>query len=138
MALYHKALNNLEELERERKALKQQLKDIEVEGTSSFSFLNSKNEDDTHDGYSSAGVHTEEGKNIMDNIMSVAGPLLSSVVELAFPVLGTKVGKAVKKTVFKSVRNVAGNVVGGYLKWKAVELSAKALWKLANRHKKKK
>lgn len=130
MKLYPKKLHSLSELEREKKTMKYALKQIDIEDMFSLGGLldNSKGKNETEK--NTSPLNGLLGSPLFGTIMNVVVPMLkkrSSQKEKA-----DKNEEPHKKNIVKSA---AIELIGGYLKWKAVDLSIKGIKKLL--HKKK-
>lgn len=125
MALYPKKLNSLADLEKEKARLKKESKGFDVKEL----FVPGTQEKST----SSGNPKQESAGNILDNV--------EDILPLVMPLLEPLLGKF--KTRFSNVSenatsfikdkakdvaiSVAKEVIGGYLKWKAIDLSVKAV-----------
>lgn len=144
MKIYVKKMRNKEDLEREKRLLIKERKRIEDEGFFSFSDLIG----------GSAGIGKKESTGNLSEILSpdlisMAGPvigMLSGVLGRAFAgskdrgeTTGTQ--KAMKNIVNRGgslLGATAKELIGGYLKWKAIELSYKGIKLIVKRQKRKK
>ncbi len=143
MKLYSKKLNGLDDLEKERKRLLKEKRELEQEKIlSADTLLGSKGE----------GGGFSLSPELIPTIMSVAGPAVSTLVgvvkdriisrrehkaEKARPA-ATNDGAPKKKREHKVLKAIAREFIGSYLKWKAVELSYMGLTFIIRRQKKKK
>jgi hypothetical protein len=108
MKFYTKQLNSLDELKREKQALKDQLKKTESEGFFSVSdVLPLKKGGDDKD-------WTSQLSSIIDNVDAK-----ELIIALAGPALGLLGDKIEKHTLKK----IAKEFLGSYVKWKAIELA---------------
>lgn len=143
MGFYRKKINGIEALERERKALLKE-KDA-LEGEPFFSF-----EDILGGVKKGAGVAAEDGEeddgggisllgSLAGMLPGVAGPLMNVVMGLVGSKLGSSgVGAVIGKKGKNIALKLAKEVVGGYLKWKAIELGYKGAKHLVKKRKEKK
>lgn len=144
MNLYLKKLRNTDDLEKEKQRLLKKRKRLEAEGILSLQQF-------TGLGGEKVGGKQREQNNAGEatDMLSLAAPIISLVTEivgsrLAGDDLGQNKGSLAKKILVRAM-GVGGSVlkgpvkelVGGYLKWKAIELSYKGV-KLVVQHKKKK
>ena len=124
MSLYPKRLRNMDDLERERRALKREIKQLDKEEFLSVEGLLNKQ---------SWGGETDIFDTIID-MLPIANPLVKSGVGIVKDILKKRNAKATKhkaeSTEHKGrgiVARAAREFIGGYIKWKAVELSFKGL-----------
>jgi len=136
MRLYPKQINSIEELRLEKQKLLDVSKKTDIRHILSLDDIFSKKK------RSEKEVTDDEG-----NSSSMAEGLLkedsiaATVISLAMPFLqktGTKIGSVGKDIGKKVVVSVAKEVLGGYLKWKAVEWSLKGLLHFIKSRKKNK
>ena len=136
MRLYPKKLRNVEDLEREKKLLRKETRRLEEEEFLSLDSIFSKK--------SSEGEQAGFG-SLLD-FLPVSNPLVGTVINLIKQRLSRKADKpkqdndnnANKKKKGKSpVKKIAVEVIGGYLKWKAIELSFKGIKHLVKKRKEK-
>ena len=138
MGLYPKKLRNIEDLEREKKALLKESKRMdEDEYLSLEGILGSKKKDEDGGG----------GLGSLLNYLPSSNPIVSMAVKLLQQRLAKKDrrpepayaphGEGQKKGK-NVVKKVAFEVIGGYLKWKAIELSYKGINHFIKKRKEKK
>jgi hypothetical protein len=122
MKLYHKQLNSLDELKLEKQRLKAVLNKTEQEGFISMNdILPLKKEGDNKDLVSQlTGLLDNVGAKEL--VMSLAGPALG--------LLGDKIEK-------HTLKKIAKEFLGSYVKWKAIELGYAGIRALIERNKKK-
>jgi hypothetical protein len=122
MKLYHKQLNSLDELKLEKQRLKAVLNKTEQEGFISMNdILPLKKEGDNKDLVSQlTGLLDNVGAKEL--VMSLAGPALG--------LLGDKIEK-------HTLKKIAKEFLGSYVKWKAIELAYAGIRALIERNKKK-
>ena len=146
MKLYPKKLRSVAELEREKARLLKQSKQLDnVDILNGFKLGNSKKED------KKGSSNTSADSGILDTVfqlLPVSDKVSGILKDYVLPIvmkraassksddgskersMGSKAGKIAKK--------VAWEVLGGYLKWKAVELSYKGIRYLVKTQKAKK
>lgn len=123
MKLYTKQLNSIDELKREKQRLKKELKEKEQKGFFSLSdVLPGNDAPGKGDGIINKAAGMLGGSGITGLLMNIGGPLLSMAT-----------GKAKNKIL----KTVAKEFLGGYVKWKAVELGYRAVKMAVNKAKKK-
>ena len=107
MRLYPKKLNSVEELKRERHKLRQKLKVYKEEGV--FPGTGKK-------------TSSRSGEHKKDVISSIADFFFNSpFANIALSLGAPLIAKAGKKTG-KSVFHIGKELIGGYAKWKAMEI----------------
>jgi hypothetical protein len=114
MKLYPRQLNNLDELKREKEALKANIKRIEDEGFFSIEDILPAKMLDGAEGDSMMSKLTDlvSSGSVKEVLTSIAGPALS--------LLGTGIEK-------RALKKVAKEFLGSYVKWKAIELGYKGI-----------
>ena len=121
MKLYNKKLRSLADIKHERALLmrdhKQSLKELK-QPLGGFKLGKKSKKEDSEEGFNWLGTITKlaTSKSALDIAMSLGGPLLGKV--------GRKGGNTIKKAAFE--------VLGGYVKWKLIEVGfnvAKSLLK---------
>jgi len=131
MKLYPKRLRSMDDLERERRALQRELKQMDKEEILSVEGLLGKKD-------------RGEGSDVFDTIIDmlpVSNPLVKTGIGIVKDILKKRNAKAKpteKKVPHEKkgpgiVARAAREFIGGYIKWKVVELSFKALRYLVNR-----
>lgn len=103
MELYHKQLKSVADLKRERKRIKVMRK---VEDNNAEAVADAKNADNPLASFASLASDLISSKGTAGVLMSVAMPLLRPLM------------KKGRKGMFK----VAKEVLGGYVKWKAIDM----------------
>ncbi len=154
MSLYPKKLSNIEELQREQAQLRKQLEKLSFEDV--FSMDNLLGRDKDNGKKESKGSAAEEqssgGKwDFVLELLPMAYPLLEPAVNMAkekFFGLFTSKPKGYKKKEAEEddneeqgssiVKTVAVEIITGYLKWKAIELSYKGARHLIKKQQQKK
>ena len=141
MGFYRKRLNGIDDLERERKALRKEREELEQEEFFSLKDLfgagksrvqgKSHSEDNTDDKEKDAGIAGLE--SLLGLLPTAATPLLSILTGMLENTVGIAVGKKGKHIALKLAREV----IVGYLKWKAVELGYKGAKHLIKKKKEK-
>lgn len=119
MKLYSRQLNSLDELKQEKKMLKDRLKQTESEGFFSLSDILPVSKDGD-DGLMSKLTGMLNDADTKELIMSLAGPALGA--------LGNKVEK-------QTLKKIAKEFLGSYVKWKAIELAYKGVKMLMDKNK---
>lgn len=131
MAFYPKKLNSLEELEREKQLLLSERKELESGQLFSIEGLWGKGDKEEEAG----GL-----ENLLD-LLPGGSPVISTVAGIVKDLLarGRKKGYADGNEEKKDsiLSKAAREFVGGYLKWKAVELSFKGIRYLIKSRRKK-
>jgi hypothetical protein len=151
MKLYLKKLRNAEELEREKRLLLKEKKRLENEdffpGISISGIVNNTSSVSSQQNASSGQPAAD---TLSSGIMSMAAPLaglLFDIVQQRIMGGGKAGGKdsVANSIIDKSLKkggNILGaaakEVIGGYLKWKAIELSYKGVTLIIRKQKKKK
>ena len=142
MRLYPKRLRNIEDLEREKKALAKQMAQLDTAGLFSMdSVLEGMRSGKKSKGDDSSGMLG----NVLE-MLPISNPLVSIAVKFIQARLSAP--SKPKKKVSKSepeeepsrpgiVKRVAFEVITGYLKWKAIELSYKGVKHLMKKNKAK-
>jgi hypothetical protein len=138
MEFYPKRLRSIDDLEREKKRLLRQKEELEQEGLFS------------HEGITGNGNWTEVltgGLETLAGYLPISGTAVSIITRLARRFLKKRNKKeeenagsresAAKKKRKNILISVAKDVIGGYLKWKAIELSFKGIKHLLKVRKKK-
>lgn len=125
MRLYPKKLNNIEELQAERRRLKAQ-SHLSVMDVLSSSKEDAVQTEKTQQQESSSGDNLSFYKDIISGFVYNDSParLVNTVVNAALPIL-KYVGVKVEH---KAVKSIAKDVILGYVKWKAFELGYKSVY----------
>ncbi len=136
MRLYPKKLRNVEDLEREKKLLRKETRRLEDEEFLSLdSIFNKKSKDNEGGGFAS----------LLD-LLPVSNPLVGTFINLIKQRISKKADKPRQDTDNSSdskkkgkspLKKIAVEVIGGYLKWKAIELSFKGIKHLVKKRKEK-
>lgn len=122
MKLYSRQLNSLEELKREKQALKAQIAHAESEGFFSLSdIMPGKKDGDSGDVLSQLGGILG-GNDTKDLLGAIAGPALG--------LIGDKIEK-------QTLKKIAKEVLGSYVKWKSIELAYAGVRMLLDKYKHK-
>jgi hypothetical protein len=127
MKLYPKKLSSLEELKREKQELKARLAKTNEEGFFSMTDVlpsnDGKNEEEDDEApLLSKLTDTLNNTGAMELISSIGGPLLG--------IIGEKIER-------KTMARLAKEVLGGYAKWKAIELIYRGVKMLVEKQKEK-
>jgi hypothetical protein len=117
MKLYPKKLNSLEELKREKHLLLQTKKEIEQNSPLSLHFIKDSITDTIQGATNNEGIigtlaSVISSPSVADMLTSASKPVLEFATD--------KVGKGVLKSAAKEI-------IGGYLRWKAIELGYKGV-----------
>ena len=134
MRLYPKKLRSVEDLEREKKLLLKESKRMEEEGFLSIEGI-----------LGNKGDKEEGGIASMLDFIPVSNPLVGMLIKLVKQRLSNKNNSKADNTEDNSkkkkgkhpLKAVAFEVIGGYLKWKAIELSYKGIRHLLKKRKEK-
>jgi hypothetical protein len=134
MRLYPKKLRNIEDLEREKKLLRKESRDLDIDSLFSVDgILGKKNKD------------KDDGGSLFD-FLPVSNPVVDLLVKFVQKKLAKKNGDSgasyapppeKKKKGKNLLKTVAVEFIGGYLKWKAIELSYKGIRHLIKKRKEK-
>ena len=140
MGFYRKKLSGVDDLERERKALLKEKEELENEEFFSLEgILGRGKKGDKGKGGDTAANEDEGGLPGLDSLVALlpmAGPLVNIVTGIVGDKagdLGSVIGKKGKGIALKLVKEV----IGGYLKWKAIELGYKGIRQLLKKTKEK-
>ena len=136
MRLYPKKLRNIDDLEREKKRLLKESRRMEEEGFLSIeSIFNNKSGKD------------KEGIASLLDLLPVSNPLTDILIRLVKQRLSNAgkssnaenaTAKEEKKQGKNPLKKIAVEFIGGYLKWKVIELSYKGIRYLIKKRKEKK
>ncbi len=136
MRLYPKKLRNIEDLEQEKKLLRKESSNLDIDTVLSFDGILGKKK---------KGKETNGDSSLLD-FLPVSNPLVSLLVKFVQQKLAkggnnpkaTYTPQAEQKKQGKNpIKSIAIEFIGGYLKWKAIELSYKGLRHLIKKRKKK-
>lgn len=144
MKMYSKNIRNLEELEREKRKLLKVRKQLEQEDILSVdgiinSITNTKSVD-----ASDTNFAIPSG---MSNLFSLSGPLVGMVLDIVKDRLMNNAEHSDNPSLKSNpilqkggtmLKGAAKEVLGGYLKWKAIELTYKGITLVVKRQKRKK
>jgi len=138
MGFYHKKLRNIEDLKQEKKMLLEESKRMNQDEFLSLEGIMSGSKN---------GGEAKGGIGSLLDYLPVSNPVVSTIIQLVQKRLSKKDrapepayapksegGKKSKSTI----KTVAFEVIGGYLKWKAIELSYKGIAHLIKKRKEKK
>lgn len=133
MRLYPKKLNNIEELNAEKQLLQSQIEQIDPDGWFSLKVKDKAS--------AAANTDTKQpfGGSIVNSLLDAGG------IDMLLQLLPLFKSKTKKKEPEKNKEDDKPNLliragvefVGGYLKWKAIELSYKGLKKILTKRNKK-
>jgi hypothetical protein len=137
MRLYPKKLRNLNDLEREKKLLRKQSRQLASEEFLTVESLVGKSKDKKK-----KKEENETPASFVD-MLPISNPMIKmglKIVEgrLLNRVKNTSPGTASSGPRTHPVRKLAFEFIGGYLKWKAIELSFKGIKYLIKKRKEKK
>jgi hypothetical protein len=136
MKLYPKKLRSIEDLERERKVLLRECRQLDKE---EFLSPGKKSNGD------SKKTNNEEG-SLLD-LLPISNPLVSQLLKMVWRLFSKKENNPApidkpyipdKKQNKNRIKSFAIEFIGGYLKWKAIELSYKAIRHIISTRKVKK
>lgn len=142
MKMYSRNIRNLKELEQEKRRLLQERKQLEQEELFSVdSVMNSlvKAKDDKTN-----SISTSSGQG---NLLSMTGPIASLVLDIVKDRILNKIDNGNTSSFASNplmqkggnlLKGAAKELVGGYLKWKAIELTYKGVTLIVKRQKRKK
>jgi hypothetical protein len=142
MKMYSRNIRNLKELEQEKRRLLQERKQLEQEELFSVDSMMSsilKAKDDKTNSISTA---SEQG-----NLLSMSGPIASMVLDIVKDRILNKMDSGNTSSFANNplmqkggniLKGAAKELVGGYLKWKAIELTYKGVTLIVKRQKRKK
>jgi hypothetical protein len=139
MRLYPKKLRNIEDLEQERARLLKEKKRLDKEDILSLDGILGKN--DAGEGKEGAGFDISS----LISMLPIANPIVGQVLKMVtnkFAGGGERSDESKERPNKKSGKNIfkslAVEVIGGYLKWKAVELSYKGIRRIIKNRRKDK
>jgi hypothetical protein len=133
MRLYPKQINSIEELRLEKQKLLNASKQTDIKHLLSFDGIIFPKRSEKEE-------NEDSSPSIADGLFK-EGTIAETLLNLAMPALqkaGIKVGAAGKEYGKKIITSAAKELVGGYLKWKAIEWSLKGLFHFISSRKKKK
>jgi hypothetical protein len=134
MKLYPKKLRNIDDLRKERKRLMKETAQLETEGISLA-------------GLAAAGASGNDDKASFLDYLPISNPLVRQLLDFAISRLTKKKTKSPKeceddeaprKSGKSLLKRAAVEFIGGYLKWKAIELSFKGARYIIKKRKEKK
>ncbi|RYE22557.1 MAG: hypothetical protein EOP51_12960 [Sphingobacteriales bacterium] len=119
MKFYNKKLNSLADLKREKEILKYAEKHTKNDAKETFASFNKKTKQTVNNfkGFNFKG--TGDGVNWVSTITKLATS--KSIVDVAMTLGGPLLG-VVGKRSGKTLKRAAVELIGGYLKWKAIEV----------------
>ena len=127
MNLYPKRLNSIKDLEKERELLLIESKKLNTEQIFSFKEKEITNKNGNEE-------------NILQELLPLASPIIENGISFItenFPTLSDKVKSIVKDNSKKVLISVGKEIIYGYLKWKAIELTFKAIRHIVKNKQKK-
>jgi hypothetical protein len=143
MRLYPKRLENATQLLEEKHRLKMERKEIDMLGMFSLDVVLGSSKGKTNTNSSANTESHEDGAgfgSLLGSLLS-GGSMFELGMKFGAPLLrklGSSVGGVGKKAGKNAFRWVTKEVLGGYLKWKAIELSYDGIKHVVESHKKKK
>lgn len=138
MGFYPKKLRNCKDLEREKALLLKEKRELEQEQLFSFEgILGSKKGESKESG--------QEGLGALLGFLPLSNPLVSLLIKTAKGMFSKKENEeACDKSIHTSrkpgksfLKSIAVEFIGGYLKWKAIELTYKGIRLIIKSRKKK-
>jgi len=132
MKIYPKKLRSISDMEREKEVLKYAEKQVSLEDLFSFNGITGKSAPSKKD-------TTDHGGGALGKNLGIAKIILDLALKYAMP---RNLRKAEQKAEEKKsprkniVKSAAVEFIGGYLKWKAIELSLKGISRLIKSRKK--
>ena len=137
MKLYPKRLNSLAALEKEKARLTQQRYQMEREAQSDLHNFKVPGLSSILPKSTSSEKKTGGWQSLLGGLIPGSAPLLN-IIEQLLPKAASGISETIKKKTTKLATGAAVEVVGGYLKWKAIELGFKGVRHLFASRKKKK
>ncbi len=144
MKMYSKNIRNLEELEREKRRLIKERKQLEQEDIFSVEGIMNN----ITNPKSTTSVNNDiAGVSGMGSLFSMSGPIVGMVVDLVKDKILSKSDGGNNSSLASNpilqkggtvLKGAAKEVIGGYLKWKALELTYKGITLIVKRQKRKK
>jgi hypothetical protein len=145
MRLYPKRLRGIEDLEREKRLLRKETRALDADDTFSLEGVmkggDSKTRKKKKNKERKEAPQEEKGKHPLLGLLGIDNPL----AEMAMGFIQSKLagaGEDVMAKVAKKGKNIlisaAKEFIGGYLKWKTIELSYKGIKYLVNKRKENK
>ena len=134
MDFYPKKLDGLAALRKEKEKLKAEADEMEAEGFFSLSNLTGSAAQQAED--KSGGEESDSPNGLLAMLLPMAGPVFSNISSF-LPTMGGGLASMVKGRAKNILFSVGKEVIGGYLKWKAVELSVKGVRYLVKKAKEK-
>ncbi len=144
MKLYSKNIRNLDELEREKRRLIKERKQLEQEDIFSVDGIVNSITSATSKSAPNTDFPTSAG---LGSLFSFSGPFVGMVMEMVKDRIASKMVGDGKSTLSENpilqqggtiLKGAAKEVIGGYLKWKAIELTYKGITLVVKRQKRRK
>jgi len=144
MKMYSKNIRNLEELEREKRRLIKERKQLEQEDIFSIEGIMNNV---TNPKSTTSANNDIAGASGMDNLFSMSGPIVGMVLDLVKDKILSKSDCGNNSSLASNLilqkggtvlKSAAKEMIGGYLKWKAIELTYKGITLIVKRQKRKK
>jgi len=128
MRLYPKKLRNIEDLEREKSRLLKAKRSLDKDEFLSGSLFGNKK--------GGEGKKGKEGQGSLLDFLPISNPAVAQLIKIAQrlifkksgkPGSGDNAGAQLKKRGKSLLKSFAKEFIGGYLKWKAIELTFKGI-----------
>ena len=144
MKMYSKNIRNLEELEREKRRLIKERKQLEQEDIFSVEGIMNNI---TNPKSTASANNDIAGASGVGSLFSMSGPIVGMVVDLLKDKILSKYGGGNNSSLASNpilqkggtvLKSAAKEMISGYLKWKAIELTYKGITLVVKRQKRKK
>ncbi len=144
MKMYSKNIRNLEELGREKRRLIKERKQLEQEDIFSVEGIMNNI---TNPKSTTSSNNDLAGASGMGSLFSLSGPIVGMVVDLVKDKILSKSDTGNNSSLASNpilqkggtvLKSAAKEMIGGYLKWKAIELTYKGITLIVKRQKRKK
>ena len=145
MRIYPKKLRNIEDIEREEALLQKKSRELDKEEFFSFNGLLSKKKAKGKK-KEKPEDEDEDGERTWIDLLPISNPLTRMVVKMGWrtltkrnnPKMENYSGYAHRKYRRIKLKAIAFEFIGGYLKWKAIELSYKGIRHIIRKRREKK
>ena len=144
MKMYSKNIRNLEELEREKRRLIKERKQLEQEDIFSVEGIMNNI---TSPKSTTSSNNDIAGASGMSSLFSMSGPIVGMAFDLVKDKILSKSDGGNNSSLASNpilqkggtvLKSAAKEMIGGYLKWKAIELTYKGITLIVKRQKRKK
>lgn len=144
MKMYSKNIRNLEELEREKRRLIKERKQLEQEDIFSVEGIMNNI---TNPKSTTSANNDNAGASGVGSLFSMSGPIVGMVLDLVKDKILSKsdggdnssnITNPILQKGGSILKGAAKEMIGGYLKWKAIELTYKGITLVVKRQKRKK